>query len=58
MIHLLLVVIYLAFIVTCLMPPLFGLIAQNISISLFPVYLLIILILMVLAHERLARKAK
>lgn len=41
---------------TCLMPPLFGLIANHISVSLFPCYLAVILILMVFMHERLVKK--
>lgn len=45
-----------AYIGTCLMPPLFGLIANHISIRLLPVYLLILLGLMVYMHERLERK--
>ena len=40
---------------TCLMPPLFGLIANHITVSLFPFYLLAILIPMVLTHEALER---
>ena len=40
---------------TLAMPPLFGLIAQHIHVSLLPVYLLAILALMVLMHERLNR---
>ena len=42
---------------TCLMPPLFGLIANHITVSLFPFYLLAILILMVLTHEALLKSA-
>lgn len=42
-----------AYVGTCLMPPLFGLIANNISITLFPCYLIIILVLMIIMHERL-----
>lgn len=38
---------------SCLMPPLFGLIAQYISVSLFPAFLVIFLILMVIMAERL-----
>lgn len=38
---------------TCLIPPLFGLIAQNISISLFPWFLAILLILMFIMSEKL-----
>ena len=45
-----------AYIGTCLMPPIFGLIANHINISLFPVFLLAILILMFLMHERLLKK--
>ena len=41
-----------AYIGTCLMPPLFGLIANHISAALFPVYLLIFLVLMAFLHER------
>lgn len=40
---------------TCLMPPLFGLIADHIHIALLPVYLLAILVLMVVMHERLLK---
>lgn len=40
---------------TCLMPPLFGLIANHITASLFPVYLLALWALMVLAYETLLR---
>ena len=45
-----------AYVGTCLMPPLFGLIANHISVSLFPVYMLIILVLMTVMHELLTRK--
>ena len=45
-----------AYVGTCLMPPLFGLIANHISISLFPFYLLVILVLMFVMHERLLKK--
>lgn len=41
---------------TCLMPPLFGLIANHVSIALFPVYLLAILLLMVFMHRQMLRK--
>lgn len=47
-----------AYIGTCLMPPLFGLIAERITIALFPGYLLVMLVLMVWMHERAIRKAK
>ena len=45
-----------AYVGTCLMPPLFGLIANHISIRLLPIYLLILLALMVYMHELLERK--
>ena len=44
-----------AYVGTCLMPPLFGLIANHISIRLLPVYLMILLIVMVWMHEALNR---
>ena len=47
-----------AYVGTCLMPPLFGLIANHISVRLLPVYLLILLALMVYMHELLERKCK
>lgn len=42
---------------TCLMPPLFGLIAQHIHVMWFPVFLGLLLILMTAMHEKLVRKA-
>ncbi|OZG63378.1 MFS transporter [Bifidobacterium lemurum] len=36
-------------------PPLFGLIAQYVSISLYPLYMFVILVLMVVMHERLRK---
>ena len=42
-----------AYVGTCLMPPLFGLLARSISITLFPVFLLFLLALMFLMHEKL-----
>ena len=45
-----------AYVGTCLMPPLFGLLAQHISVSLLPAYLLVILVLMAVMHESLIRK--
>ena len=47
-----------AYVGTCLMPPLFGLIANHIDIALFPVFLLVVLAAMVFAHERLLHSAK
>ncbi|MCD7742619.1 MAG: MFS transporter [Ruminococcus sp.] len=47
-----------AYVGTCLMPPVFGLIANNITISLLPAYLIIILFLMITVHERLVRKTE
>ena len=46
---------YLGF---CIMPPLFGLIAEHISIALLPFYLLIFLVLMVIMHERVVKIKK
>ena len=43
---------------TCLMPPLFGLIANHISVALLSVYLLIFLVLMFVMHERLLRRVR
>lgn len=44
-----------AYIGTCLMPPLFGLIANHISIRLLPLYLLILLVLMVYMRETIIK---
>lgn len=44
-----------AYVGTLVMPPLFGLLAQYVSIRLFPGYLLAILALMTVMHERLRR---
>mgnify|MGYP000172834518 FL=1 len=45
-----------AYIGNCLMPPLFGVIANHTTIAIFPYYLLVILILMGYMHEALQRK--
>lgn len=45
-----------AYVGTCLMPPVFGLIANHLTVALLPVYLLIILALMVIMHELLCKK--
>ena len=47
-----------AYIGTCLMPPLFGLITAYISAALLPLYLLVILTVMVVMHEALLRKTQ
>ena len=47
-----------AYVGTALMPPLFGLIANHISISLLSVYLAILLVIMVLTHEILVKKCE
>lgn len=44
-----------AYVGNCLMPPLFGLIANHITPALFPVYLLALLLLMAVMHEKLQR---
>ncbi|MCH5281052.1 MAG: MFS transporter [Lachnospiraceae bacterium] len=47
-----------AYVGTCLMPPIFGLIAGHISIFLFPIFLLLVLVLMVVMHEKLLKKTR
>lgn len=47
-----------AYVGTCLMPPVFGLIANHISVALLPVYLLLVLLLMVIMHERMLPKVR
>lgn len=47
-----------AYIGILIMPPIYGLIANHISASLLPVYLLIILILMVLMYEKLEYRSQ
>ena len=44
-----------AYIGNCLMPPLFGLIANHIHVAFLPVYLLLILGLMIFMHEKMLR---
>lgn len=46
-----------AYVGSCLAPPLFGLIANHITISLMPFYLLAYLVVMTAMHERLNKKA-
>ncbi len=41
---------------TCFMPPVFGFIANRISVSLFPFFLLAILVLMAVMHEKMLPK--
>lgn len=45
-----------AYLGTCFMPPVFGVIANAIHVSLLPVYLLLITAAMYLAHEKMLRK--
>ena len=45
-----------AYVGTSLMPPLFGLIAAHITVSLLPAYLLALMALMILMHERLLHR--
>lgn len=47
-----------AYIGNCLMPPVFGLVANHISVALLPVYLILLLILMAVMHERLTVKTQ
>jgi fucose permease len=41
----------------CIMPPIFGLLADHVNIALFPLYLLLLLGLMVVMYERVLRAA-
>lgn len=45
-----------AYVGTCIMPPIFGLIANYISVGFFPIFLLGILIVMAIMHELLKKK--
>ena len=45
-----------AYVGSCIMPPIFGLVAAHISLALLPVYLFGVLALMVVMHEKLIRK--
>ncbi len=47
-----------AYVGTCLMPPLFGLIANHISASLLPVYLLVIAVLMTVMYTMVIKKTR
>ena len=47
-----------AYIGTLSMPPLFGILANAVNVSLLPLYLLLILLLMVTMHEKLVRATK
>ncbi len=46
-----------AYVGTCLMPPVFGLMANHITPGLFPWYLLLLLVFMFLSHEALIKSA-
>ena len=46
-----------AYVGTCLMPPLFGLVSEHLSPALFPLYLLAILAVMAFSHEALLLRA-
>lgn len=47
-----------AYVGTCLMPPLFGLIANHISASLLPVYLLVFAVLMAVMYTMVIKKTR
>ena len=47
-----------AYVGTCLMPPLFGLLASRLSAGLLPLYLLVLLALMIAIHESLLHSAR
>ena len=41
---------------TCLMPPLFGLVANHITVALMPLYLAALLLVMIVMHEKMLAK--
>lgn len=45
-----------AYVGSCLMPPLFGLLGQHISMALYPWYMAVLLVLMFVMAESLHRK--
>ena len=45
-----------AYIGSCVMPPVFGLIAEHLTVALLPYYQLLVLVLMVIMHESLIKK--
>lgn len=45
-----------AYVGSCLMPPLFGVLANHVGVGLLPLFLLALLVLMVFGHERLLKK--
>lgn len=47
-----------AYVGTCLMPPVFGFLANHIGAFLYPVFLLAILLLMVVMHEKLLSRVR
>ena len=47
-----------AYVGSCFMPPLFGLIANHISASLLPVYLIVFNILMIVMYAKVSRKVR
>ena len=47
-----------AYVGTCLMPPVFGMLANHISVSLLPGFLAVILFFMIVMHERMIKKLK
>ena len=47
-----------AYVGTCLMPPVFGLVANHIGSFLFPFFLLLILLLMAIMHQRMLSKVR
>ena len=45
-----------AYVGSCLMPPVFGLIAHSLTIALLPVFLVLILVLMIVMHEAMVKR--
>ena len=47
-----------AYVGTCIMPPMFGVLANKISVALLPLYLLAVLTLMIIMHELLTKRTE
>ena len=47
-----------AYMGTCMMPPIFGLITDHINIAAFPIFLIVILVVMFIMYERMLKKSK
>ncbi len=47
-----------AYVGTCMMPPIFGLIADHINIAAFPIFLMVILVVMFIMYERMLKRSR